>query len=91
MTPGELYQNYLEMTTHLPGERMTYDEYVAARKFAQGVIAETDAARILEIESMKITRYELTSAAIREMGAGELEEIEGLIKEQWARIELEGK
>lgn len=43
-----LYLNYLDMTTHLPGERMSFDEYCASRAFVQGMLAETDAERILK-------------------------------------------
>lgn len=50
----KLYLNYLDMTSHLPGERMSLEEYKKARAFAQGVIAETDAARILEEEAKRI-------------------------------------
>lgn len=49
-----LYLNYLDMTSHLEGERMTLDEYKEARAFAQGVMAETDASRILEAELKRI-------------------------------------
>lgn len=49
-----LYLNYLDMTTHLPGERMSLEEYKEARKEMQGILAETDAARIIESEAIRI-------------------------------------
>lgn len=53
-----LYLNYLDMTSHLPGERMSFDEYKKARAFAQGVMAETDAARIIEAELKRVEKEE---------------------------------
>jgi hypothetical protein len=50
----KLYLNYLDMTTHLPGERMSLEEYKKARAHAQGIMAETDAAQILKDEAKRI-------------------------------------
>lgn len=60
----KLYLNYLDMTTHLPGERMTLEEYKKARKFAQGVMAETDAARIIESEAIRIADERLKEESL---------------------------
>ena len=43
-----LYLNYLDMTSHLDGERLSFEEYKASRAFVQGMLAETDAERILK-------------------------------------------
>jgi hypothetical protein len=49
-----LYLNYLDMTTHLEGERMSFEEYKKSRRFVQGMLAETDAERILKAEAKRI-------------------------------------
>lgn len=50
----QLYLNYLDMTTHLDGERLSFEEYKKSRRFVQGMIAETDAERILKTEAERI-------------------------------------
>jgi hypothetical protein len=50
----KLYLNYLDMTSHLEGERMSFEEYKESRIFVQGMIAETDAERILKAEAKRI-------------------------------------
>lgn len=54
----KLYLNYLDMTTHLEGERLTFDEYKESRRFVQGMITETDAEHILKAESERIRKGE---------------------------------
>lgn len=50
----KLYLNYLDMTSHIGGERMSLEEYKVARAYAQGIMAETDAAMILKAEAERI-------------------------------------
>lgn len=50
----ELYLNYLDMTSHLPSERLSFEEYKKSRAFVQGMLAETDAERILKAEAARI-------------------------------------
>jgi len=57
LTPIEkLYLNYLDMTSHLDGERLSFDEYKKTRVHMQGVFAETDAERIIEAEAKLIEK-----------------------------------
>ncbi len=50
----KLYLNYLDMTAHLPGERMNFEEYKKAREFLQGAFAEIDADRIIQDELKRV-------------------------------------
>jgi hypothetical protein len=54
-----LYLNYLDMiecveNPPLSHHPMTFDEYKEARVFVQGMIAETDAERIIKAEAKRI-------------------------------------
>jgi DNA-binding FadR family transcriptional regulator len=49
-----LYQNYIDMTSHLEGERPSFEEYKAARRFVEGMMAETDAERIIKAEAKRL-------------------------------------
>jgi hypothetical protein len=55
----ELYLNYRNMTMHLGDERMSFEEYKKSRTFVLGMMAETDAERILEAEAKRIEEDEL--------------------------------
>lgn len=50
----EQYQDYLRMTSHLPEERPTFEEYKKSRDFVSGLLAETDAERILKAEAARL-------------------------------------